>query len=387
MRGEIEYGNILKSVYQRIAEGGQYRTSDLLPLVQKDCELTDEQMAERTKGDNSPKVQKNVQWALTHLYGSGLINKVSRGLYEITPQKEELFKMSGEEFEKLVRAIYKSRESEKRNKSENKSKANVQNAQEGLVESDDKVTEYHPQKILLESIEQSSDDEAKCDGGTDPLNMSLSCLLAEPDTKTKDGRKALKEKKQSLAQQLEDILWAIRFYDFPIDPQEILKKVEQHSQDKEEDYKLSFDFGTIDEKCGMLSKCDIYVSQNKDAVPLNIKPIFKATYLAAMLMKDGIIPSRPSKEFIELVRYLYEMLPTNGKAQDDENGIVNDKKKFEADALGNQLNGIRNAVKEQIPNLLIAQKFAVEGYRNKPFAVQKADESIRKQIRKAFNLN
>ena len=100
MRGEIEYGNILKSVYQRIAEGGQYRTSDLLPLVQKDCELTDEQMAERTKGDNSPKVQKNVQWALTHLYGSGLINKVSRGLYEITPQKEELFKMSGEEFEK-----------------------------------------------------------------------------------------------------------------------------------------------------------------------------------------------------------------------------------------------------------------------------------------------
>lgn len=247
--------------------------------------------------------------------------------------------------------------------------------------------EYHPQKILLESIEQSSDDEAKCDGGTDPLNMSLSCLLAEPDTKTKDGRKALKEKKQSLAQQLEDILWAIRFYDFPIDPQEILKKVEQHSQDKEEDYKLSFDFGTIDEKCGMLSKCDIYVSQNKDAVPLNIKPIFKATYLAAMLMKDGIIPSRPSKEFIGLVRYLYEMLPTNGKAQDDENGIVNDKKKFDSDWLGKQLNGIRNAVKEQIPNLLIAQKFAVEGYRNKPFAVQKADESIRKQIRKAFNLN
>ena len=77
MRGEIEYGNILKSVYQRIAEGGQYRTSDLLPLVQKDCELTDEQMAERTKGYRKPKENylKEYQYEL-RLLASGLSLKL-----------------------------------------------------------------------------------------------------------------------------------------------------------------------------------------------------------------------------------------------------------------------------------------------------------------------
>lgn len=251
---------------------------------------------------------------------------------------------------------------------------------------------YPPERIPVESTRKPTvGEDIEYDWSTssmsDPYNMSIGCLLAEPNTKTKDGRKALKEKQQSLAQQLEDILWVIRYYDFPIDPKEIMEKVEQHSQDKEEDFELSFDFGTINEYTGQLSKCDIYVSPCKDAVPLNIKPIFKATYLAVMLMKDGINPSKPSKEFIGLVRYIYEMLPTNGKAQDDDNGIVNDKKKFDSDWVGKQLNGIRNAVKEQIPNLLIAQKFAVEGYRSKPFTVQKADDSIRKQIRKAFLLN
>lgn len=251
---------------------------------------------------------------------------------------------------------------------------------------------YPPERIPIDSTKISLDGEdVRYDWSTSsmsaPYSISISCLLAEPNTKTKDGRKALKEKQQSLAQQLEDILWAIRYYDFPIDPKEIMEKVEQHSQDKEEDYYLSFDFGTINEKSGQLSKCDIYVSPCKDAVPLNIKPIFKATYLAVMLMKDGINPSKPSEDFIGLVRYIYEMLPTNGKAQDDDNGIVNDKKNFDSNWLGKQLNGIRNAVKEQIPNLLIAQKFAVEGYRNKPFTVQKADDSIRSQIRKAFLLN
>lgn len=266
------------------------------------------------------------------------------------------------------------------------------NASEIKMSDRHKVTpaNYPPERIPIDSTKVSSDggcNWSESSSMSDPYNMSIGCLLAEPNTKTKDGRKALKEKQQSLAQQLEDILWAIRYYDFPIDPKEIMEKVEQHSQDKEEDYELSFDFGTINEYTGQLSKCDIYVSPCKDAVPLNIKPIFKATYLAVMLMKDGINPSKPSKEFISLVRHIYGMLPPMGQTIDDYNGILNDKKEFSSEWIGKQLNGIRNAVKEQIPNLLIAQKFAVEGYRNKPFTVQKTDDSIRNQIREAFLLN
>lgn len=250
---------------------------------------------------------------------------------------------------------------------------------------------YSPERIPIDSTKVSSDGEdvgynwSESSSMSDPYNMSIGCLLAEPNTKTKDGRKALKEKQQSLAQQLEDILWAIRYYDFPIDPKEIIEKVEQHSQDNEEDYELSFDFGTRFIEGKTLNKCDIFVSSCKDA-PLKLTPITKAIYLAVMLMEDGI-NVKPSKEFIKLVRYIYEKLPTLGKAQDDANGITNPLKNFTSDWLGKQLNGIRTAVKEQIPNLFIAQKFAVEGYRNKPFSVQKADDEIREQIKEAFGLN
>lgn len=367
MISKIQYSEILKSVYHRIAEGGQFRASNLLPLVQKDCGFTDDQMQEVTKGGKGKRVRKYVERAISHLYSAGLTNKVSSGLYELAPNKSNMLGLDAEELEKTVRELV--------------GKKNESAPSEPSQQSSN---------CVLSKYSFADDEVTDMDYSTpsfNPYDMSIGCLLAEPNTKTKDGRKALKEKQQSLAQRLEDILWAIRYYDFPIDPKEIMEKVEQHSQDKEEDFELSFDFGTINEYTGQLSKCDIYVSPCKDAVPLNIKPIFKATYLAVMLMKDGINPSKPSKEFIGLVRYIYEMLPTKGKAQDDDNGIVNDKKKFDSDWVGKQLNGIRNAVKEQIPNLLIAQKFAVEGYRNKPFTVQKADDSIRKQIRKAFLLN
>lgn len=171
-------GEILKSVYQRISQGGQYRTKDLLPLVQKDCGLTDQQMQEKIKGGSCSKVMKRVQWSLFLLYGAGLIYKVSRGLYEIAPQKEHLLGLSEKDFEDLVNKIYNSRDKES---SPTKGKQN-------------------------RALASSLNNDWTIPSMSYPLGSFAQCLLAEPNTKTKDGRKALKEKQQSLAQQLEDIV-------------------------------------------------------------------------------------------------------------------------------------------------------------------------------------
>ena len=138
---EILYPDILHSVYHIMVDGKQYNIETLLPLVQKACAYTDEQMAEMTKGGISPRVREYVAWAITHLYGAGLISKVSRGVYEIVSPQDHLLKLNGKDFEGLVRKTYKSRKNEttpKQNNTKTKNEVSIAKVKEILPQLFDK---------------------------------------------------------------------------------------------------------------------------------------------------------------------------------------------------------------------------------------------------------
>jgi restriction endonuclease Mrr len=104
---DIIYSDILRAVYHTMTDGKRYRAKDLLPSVKAACGYTDAQMKEMTKGETRQRVEENVRWALTHLYGARLIRKVERGVYEIDSSRDKLLASDGEDLEKLVRAIAK----------------------------------------------------------------------------------------------------------------------------------------------------------------------------------------------------------------------------------------------------------------------------------------
>lgn len=348
MRGEIEYGNILKSVYQRIAEGGQYRTSDLLPLVQKDCELTDEQMAERTKGDNSPKVQKNVQWALTHLYGSGLINRVSRGLYEIAPHRDHLLSMDDVDFEKLVRSIYNSR---------NGKSEYTEIAQQTIA----KI-----QKLVPSLAEESND-----------WKLQLCFMSSAPDKST------IIKGIRSLLVDAED--------DINLDElQELLNEAKEQRSIK---YELVLNVNNRGNKREPRLDVDMYVLDDKgNKYPFKLETAGKAMFLTFVYLDSSVTlmdfcdtTHVFNKTFYKIYNSLYKKKGTTKKYSFDPVDDGFDKIESAEKATTHEFSKMRGVIVDALPNDWVARQFVLINNDGK-YSTKASNMTVKGTIKKHFGL-
>lgn len=341
------YGKILKTVYQIISEGGQYRIKDLLPLIQQACGLTDEQMEERTKGDTSEKVKKLGQWALTHLYGAGLICKVSSGLYELAPQKNQLLGLSEMDFEDLVRKIYNNREKD----SDSKYTAPEQNTIAKI-------------KKLVPSLKDEGND----------WRLQLCFLSTAPD-------------KQSIITGLTTLLADAKDSGYEIDLDEILKKVDEELNKK---YELVLEIKT---KGPDISKVNIYIGEvgckKEELTFIKLEPQPKSIYLT--FLYEGSVGlwdfCNASKSEGGTYRKVYLGMPGRKIRKEDitpiRNGYEDDDEQ-----LNQMIAKINKVISEALGNDRIARQFTItkDIDDDSNYIVKSTNQYIKDTIKKHFRL-
>lgn len=220
----------------------------------------------------------------------------------------------------------------------------------------------------IQDLEDYSDDPSFAD-----LTHSIEFLSYKAPTK----EKTIKD--------LEKILSDAIYNDYDIDFDEIINRIKAENK---RSFNLWFDYYPKDEdedkdkvkdKVNYFTKFDIYVSKT---AKLELTAIHKAVYLSFLLSKYGEILDDPTVGFYEVLKAIYKKLPD--RVTDLENGIYS--KDFSTTTLNGYRTEIRNAIKQHISNKNIVDEFAIEGYKGKPFKIQRSTEKLREDIIKLFGL-
>lgn len=185
--------------------------------------------------------------------------------------------------------------------------------------------------------------------------------------------------KEKTIKDLEKILSDAIYNDYDIDFDEIIKRIKAENK---RSFNLWFDKGPKEKnhiKFNYYPKFDIYVSKT---AKLELTAIHKAVYLTFLYFEKGQILDDPTNEFYEILKAIYKQMPDTVK--DWENGIF--KKDFSTTTLNGYRTEIRNAIKQHISNKNIVDEFAIEGYKGKPFKIQRSTETLRKEIKELFGL-
>ena len=233
-----------------------------------------------------------------------------------------------------------------------------------------KVQEMETEEIVrrIQELEDGSEDLSFPD-----LTHSIEFLSYKAPTK----EKTIKD--------LEKILSDAIYNDYDIDFDEIIKRIKAENK---RSFNLWFDYYPKDEdedkdkvkdKVNYFTKFDIYVSKT---AKLELTAIHKAVYLSFLLSKYGEILDDPTVGFYEVLKAIYKKLPD--RVTDLENGIYS--KDFSTTTLNGYRTEIRNAIKQHISNKNIVDEFAIEGYKGKPFKIQRSTEKLREDIIKLFGL-
>lgn len=133
---------------------------------------------------------------------------------------------------------------------------------------------------------------------------------------------------------------------------------------------------------------DIYVADGEE-YKLDLTGIHKAVYLAYLLYKDGLRVEDTFGEFREITKKIYGHLPFADKNEKLTGGI-RDAEGTTFDAYTKTLRGyftnIRDAISDKVADPLVAQDFAIEGFKGAPFGIAKTTPEIIAQIKEDFML-
>lgn len=131
---------------------------------------------------------------------------------------------------------------------------------------------------------------------------------------------------------------------------------------------------------------DIYVAEGEE-YKLDLTGIHKAVYLAYLLYKDGLRVEDTFGEFREITKKIYGHLPFADKNEKLTGGI-RDAEGTTFDAYTKTLRGyftnIRDAISDKVSDPLVAQDFAIEGFKGAPFGIAKTTPEIIAQIKEDF---
>ena len=221
------------------------------------------------------------------------------------------------------------------------------------------------------------------DGDNDGFDMGLKIAKPEP------GSKAEKALKTKMERKLEKVLRDCTILDIELDVDRIKQKV-INSLKSTIEYKLALNIKTIKEdSLSFCTVCDIYVAEGED-YKLDLTAGEKAVYLTFMLYEDGIrIKETAESSFRSITQKIYNQLPDDNKCEKTAGGIL-DTGDVIYDVYEKTLRGdisnIRAEIDDKIANPLIAQDFAIEGFKDKEFGISYSTPELRAQIKQAFDL-
>ena len=214
-------------------------------------------------------------------------------------------------------------------------------------------------------------------------DMELKIAKPEP------GSKAEKALKTRMERKLEKVLRDCAILDIELDVDRIKQKV-INSLKSTIEYKLALNIKTIKEdSLSFCTVCDIYVAEGED-YKLNLTAGEKAVYLTFMLYEDGIrIKETAESSFRSITQKIYNQLPDDNKCEKTAGGILDTGDviyEIYEKTLRGDISNIRAEIDDKIANPLIAQDFAIEGFKDKEFGISYSTPELRAQIKQAFDL-
>lgn len=220
-------------------------------------------------------------------------------------------------------------------------------------------------------------------GDNDGFDMGLK--IAKPES----GSKAEKALKTRMERKLEKVLRDCTILDIELDVDRIKQKV-INSLKSTIEYKLALNIKTIKEdSLSFCTVCDIYVAEGED-YKLDLTAGEKAVYLTFMLYEDGIrIKETAESSFRSITQKIYNQLPDDNKCEKTAGGILDTGDviyEIYEKTLRGDISNIRAEIDDKIANPLIAQDFAIEGFKNKEFGISNSTPELRAQIKQAFGL-
>ena len=214
-------------------------------------------------------------------------------------------------------------------------------------------------------------------------DMELKIAKPEP------GSKAEKALKTRMERKLEKVLRDCAILDIELDVDRIKQKV-INSLKSTIEYKLALNIKTIKEdSLSFCTVCDIYVAEGEE-YKLDLTAGEKAVYLTFMLYEDGIrIKETAESSFRSITQKIYNQLPDDNKCEKTAGGILDTGDviyEIYEKTLRGDISNIRAEIDDKIANPLIAQDFAIEGFKNKEFGISNSTPELRAQIKQAFGL-
>ena len=213
--------------------------------------------------------------------------------------------------------------------------------------------------------------------------MGLKIAKPEP------GSKAEKALKTRMERKLEKVLRDCAILDIELDVDRIKQKV-INSLKSTIEYKLALNIKTIKEdSLSFCTVCDIYVAEGEE-YKLDLTAGEKAVYLTFMLYEDGIrIKETAESSFRSITQKIYNQLPDDNKCEKTAGGILDTGDVIYdvyEKTLRSDISRIRAEIDDKIANPLIAQDFAIEGFKDKEFGISFSTPELRAQIKQAFDL-
>ena len=214
-------------------------------------------------------------------------------------------------------------------------------------------------------------------------DMELKIAKPEP------GSKAEKALKTRMERKLEKVLRDCAILDIELDVDRIKQKV-INSLKSTIEYKLALNIKTIKEdSLSFCTVCDIYVAEGEE-YKLDLTAGEKAVYLTFMLYEDGIrIKETAESSFRSITQKIYNQLPDDNKCEKTAGGILDTGDVIYdvyEKTLRSDISRIRAEIDDKIANPLIAQDFAIEGFKDKEFGISYSTPELRAQIKQAFGL-
>lgn len=214
--------------------------------------------------------------------------------------------------------------------------------------------------------------------------MGPELLIAKPEKGSKEEKKLIiREEKK-----LEKVLRECAIFEIELDIDKIKRKVKD-SLKSEVEYQLILDIDTIKEgPLSFCNTCDIYVADGEEYM-LKLTAVEKAVYLTFLLFEKGIRILDTFEGFRQITQKIYNQLPDEDKCEKTAGGIL-DKGAVNpvvyADTLRTYISHVRDEVADKITHPLVAQDFAIEGFKDSEFGIARSTPEIRAQIKKAFDL-
>ena len=229
-----------------------------------------------------------------------------------------------------------------------------------------------PKQSIEEQVESSYDS-----------GFDMGLKIAKPEKGSLAEKKLIaKEEKK-----LEKILRECAVLDIELDIDRIKEKVANDLK-KSVDYKLIIkkQRNNLRNRTIEYNTYDIYVAEGEE-YKLDLTGIHKAVYLAYLLYKDGLRVEDTFGEFREITKKIYGHLPFADKNEKLTGGI-RDAEGTTFDAYTKTLRGyftnIRDAISDKVSDPLVAQDFAIEGFKGAPFGIAKTTPEIIAQIKEDF---